>query len=68
MRQPLHHQPQHQDDCNQGQTIQYRQLRITQFDFKTIPGYSVLFDLNDKKELTALTFMQPNGNFKAKIK
>ena len=38
------------------------------FDFKKIPGYSVSFELNDKKELVSLTFLQPNGNFKASVK
>jgi hypothetical protein len=29
-------------------------------------GISVQFDVNDKAESTGLTFIQPNGNFKAK--
>ncbi|MFN4146796.1 MAG: serine hydrolase [Runella sp.] len=36
-----------------------------QFNFAKVPGFSVVFDLNDKNEVTALTFRQPNGNFKA---
>jgi CubicO group peptidase (beta-lactamase class C family) len=35
------------------------------FDFKKVPGYAVSFELNDKKELISLTFLQPNGNYKA---
>jgi len=35
------------------------------FDFKAVPGYSVLFEVNDKGETVSLTFKQPNGNFKA---
>jgi CubicO group peptidase (beta-lactamase class C family) len=35
------------------------------FDFKKVAGYAVNFELNDKGELLSLTFVQPNGNFKA---
>ena len=35
------------------------------FDFKKVAGYAVTFEVNDKGELLALTFVQPNGNFKA---
>lgn len=35
------------------------------FILKALSGYSVQFDLNDKGEATAITAMQPNGNFKA---
>lgn len=38
------------------------------FDFKKIAGYAVSFELDDKKEIKSLTFIQPNGNFKAPIK
>jgi len=38
------------------------------FGLKVAPGYFVQFDVNDKTETTALTFQQPNGNFKAKKK
>ena len=38
------------------------------FDLKAVPGYSVLFEMNDKNAVAALTFQQPNGNFKAKKK
>jgi len=38
------------------------------FAIKVAAGYYVQFELNDKQETTALTFMQPNGNFKAKKK
>ncbi len=35
------------------------------FDFKKVAGYAVNFELNDKGDLLSLTFVQPNGNFKA---
>ena len=35
------------------------------FDFKKIPGYAVVFEMNDKGTTSSLTFKQPNGNFKA---
>ena len=35
------------------------------FNFKVISGYSVRFEKNDKDEITALYFIQPNGTFKA---
>jgi CubicO group peptidase (beta-lactamase class C family) len=35
------------------------------FGFKIMNGYFVQFDVDDKGESTALTFVQPNGNFKA---
>ena len=35
------------------------------FDFKKVAGYAVHFELNDKGDLLSLTFVQPNGNFKA---
>ena len=35
------------------------------FDFKKVAGYAVNFELNDKEEILSLTFVQPNGNFKA---
>jgi len=35
------------------------------FDFKKVAGYAVTFEVNDKGELLSLTFVQPNGNFKA---
>ncbi len=35
------------------------------FDFKKVAGYAVHFEVNDKGELLSLTFVQPNGNFKA---
>jgi CubicO group peptidase (beta-lactamase class C family) len=38
------------------------------FDFKMVPGYSVVFQLDEKGSPSALTFQQPNGNFKAVIK
>jgi CubicO group peptidase (beta-lactamase class C family) len=38
------------------------------FNFKILKGYSVQFEMNDKKECTALSFIQPNGTFKAEKK
>jgi len=38
------------------------------FDLKILKGYSVLFDENEKGEITAVSFIQPNGTFKAKRK
>ncbi|HVE61955.1 MAG TPA: hypothetical protein VNA26_09055, partial [Chitinophagaceae bacterium] len=35
------------------------------FALKVLSGYSVEFALNDKNQVTDLTFIQPNGNFKA---
>ena len=35
------------------------------FDFKKVAGYAVHFEVNDKGDLLSLTFVQPNGNFKA---
>ncbi|MEI6583109.1 MAG: serine hydrolase [Chitinophagia bacterium] len=35
------------------------------FDFKAVKGYSVLFDMDEKDQLAGLTFIQPNGNFRA---
>ena len=35
------------------------------FDFKKVAGYAVHFEVNDKGDLLSLSFVQPNGNFKA---
>ena len=35
------------------------------FSLKKLSGYSIQFDLSDNGEATAMTLMQPNGNFKA---
>ncbi len=35
------------------------------FALKVIAGYYVQFEVNEKNETKSLTFMQPNGNFKA---
>lgn len=35
------------------------------FKLKALDGYSVKFDINDKNEVTAVSFIQPNGTFKA---
>ncbi len=39
-----------------------------EFKLKILNGYSVKFDVTEKNEVTGLTFIQPNGNFKAKRK
>ena len=36
-----------------------------EFDLKVAKGYSVRFEVNEKKEVPSMTFVQPNGNFKA---
>jgi CubicO group peptidase (beta-lactamase class C family) len=36
-----------------------------EFDFKTLKGFSVKFEVNDKGEIAAVNFVQPNGIFKA---
>jgi hypothetical protein len=38
------------------------------FDLKALKGYSVQFDENEKGEITAVSFIQPNGIFKASKK
>jgi CubicO group peptidase (beta-lactamase class C family) len=38
------------------------------FILKALSGYSILFEENDKSEITGLSFIQPNGTFKAKKK
>ena len=35
------------------------------FNLKAISGYSVRFERNEKDEITAVFFIQPNGTFKA---
>ena len=42
--------------------------KLHEFDFKILKGFSVKFDVNDKNESTQLSFIQPNGTFKAKRK
>jgi len=39
-----------------------------EFKLKVLSGYSVKFEVNDKGEVNALNFIQPNGTFKAKRK
>jgi len=39
-----------------------------EFDFKTLPGFTVKFEVNDKNQATSATFIQPNGTFTAKRK
>lgn len=36
------------------------------FDLKVLKGYSALFEENEKGDITAVSFVQPNGTFKAK--
>src|SRR5436189_152044 len=38
------------------------------FELKALKGYSVQFDENEKGEIIAVNFVQPNGTFKAKKK
>lgn len=39
-----------------------------EFKLKILTGYSIKFELNDKNEVISLSFIQPNGTFKAKRK
>ncbi|MBV9989579.1 MAG: serine hydrolase [Chitinophagaceae bacterium] len=43
-------------------------LGADKFSIKAASGFYLQFALNEKGEVTGLTFMQPNGNFKAKKK
>ena len=43
-------------------------VKIHEFDLKVIKGYSVRFEINEKGESTSLSFIQPNGIFKANKK
>jgi CubicO group peptidase (beta-lactamase class C family) len=43
-------------------------IDTNKFALKIIDGYFIQFDVDDKKNIIALTFLQPNGNFKAKKK
>ena len=40
-------------------------VKENEFDLKVAKGYSVKFEVNEKNEVLSLTFVQPNGNFKA---
>ena len=40
-------------------------VKKDEFNMKVLPGYSVKFETNDKGEIVAVNFIQPNGNFKA---
>ena len=40
-------------------------VKKDEFDLKIIKGYSVKFDVNEKGETTVMSFIQPNGIFKA---
>ena len=40
-------------------------LRNHQFKFKVLEGFSVRFDLGPDGKPSAVTFIQPNGNFRA---
>jgi CubicO group peptidase (beta-lactamase class C family) len=39
-----------------------------EFDIKVAKGYSVRFEVTDKNEVSSLSFVQPNGTFKASRK
>jgi CubicO group peptidase (beta-lactamase class C family) len=39
-----------------------------EFDIKVAKGYSVRFEVTDKNQVTSLSFVQPNGTFKANKK
>ena len=39
-----------------------------EFSLKVLSGYSVKFDVSDNGTVTGLSFIQPNGIFKAKRK
>ena len=39
-----------------------------EFNLKVMKGYSVKFDVNEKGETSGMSFIQPNGTFKAKKK
>ena len=39
-----------------------------EFDLKVAKGYSVRFEVNEQNKVLSMTFIQPNGNFKAKRK
>ena len=43
-------------------------IDTNKFALKILDGYSVMFDVSEKNVVTSLTFIQPNGNFKAKKK
>ncbi|MBK5270813.1 MAG: serine hydrolase, partial [Bacteroidia bacterium] len=36
-----------------------------EFDLKIIKGYSVRFEVDDNNEILSVSFIQPNGTFKA---
>ena len=40
-------------------------IKKHEFDFKAPKGFSVKFEVNEKNEATSLSFIQPNGTFKA---
>lgn len=40
-------------------------VATNRFDFKAVKGYSVLFDMDEQGQPAGLTFIQPNGNFRA---
>jgi len=43
-------------------------VKKDEFDLKILKGYSVRFEVNDKNEATSISFIQPNGTFKASKK
>ncbi|MGB3154131.1 MAG: hypothetical protein WBB06_06015, partial [Chitinophagaceae bacterium] len=40
-------------------------IKKDEFNLKVMAGYSVKFESNEKGEVTAVNFIQPNGVFKA---
>ena len=40
-------------------------VKKDEFDLKVAKGYSVKFEVSEKNEVLSMTFVQPNGNFKA---
>jgi CubicO group peptidase (beta-lactamase class C family) len=43
-------------------------VKENMFNFKALSGYSVQFEKDEKGNVTSLSFIQPNGTFKAKRK
>jgi hypothetical protein len=43
-------------------------VKKDEFDLKIANGYSVTFEVNDQNKVLSMTFVQPNGNFKANKK
>jgi CubicO group peptidase (beta-lactamase class C family) len=43
-------------------------VKKDEFDLKVVKGYSVRFEVTDKNEVLSISFVQPNGTFKASKK